>query len=203
MLDIFIDRQCGLAVYGAFFLLQPPITIVGMEDQFKHLDETAGSPKDSQRWNGEGRAPFQVLVLPFRLEGPNIQYAVFKRADAAYWQFIAGGGEGRELPIEAARREAFEESAIPMTTPLFPLASRNTVPVLELAGYLRWGPEVLVVPEYTFAVRILDIELRIGKEHSEYCWTEYETCREMLHWDSNRNALHELNHRVTHDMIFG
>ena len=31
-------------------------------------------------------------------------------------------------------------------------------------------------------------------------WVEYENCREMLHWDSNRNALHELNHRIIHCM---
>ena len=107
------------------------------------------------------------------------------------------------MPIEAAQREACEEAAIPMTAHLFPLASRNTVPVMELAGYLRWGPDVLVVPEYTFGVGISDIELRVGNEHSEYRWVEYGRCRGVLHWDSNRNALSELNHRIINGMIPG
>jgi dATP pyrophosphohydrolase len=77
------------------------------------------------------------------------------------------------------------------------------VPVLELAGALRWGPDVLVVPEFTFAVPAGDSDLQIGPEHTEYRWVDYETCREMLHWDSNRNALHELNHRIIHRMIPG
>lgn len=163
--------------------------------------EATGLPSDGQRWRGEGRAPFQVLVLPFYHDDQKVNYAVFKRADAGYWQFIAGGGEGSELPVEAARREAGEEAAIAPSALLFPLDSRNTVPVMELAGRLRWGADVIVVPEYTFAVRITDLALRIGVGHSEYRWVEYETCRELLHWDSNRNALHELNYRILHNMI--
>ncbi len=174
-----------------------------MAERVKRAGEAAGLPACEQRWTGQGRAPFQVLVLPYRVAGVRVQYAIFKRADAGYWQFIAGGGEGSELPIEAARREAWEEAAIPMTASLHPLESRNTVPVMELAGFLRWGPDVLVVPEYTFAVHASDAELRIGPEHTEFRWVDYDTGREMLHWDSNRNALHELNHRIINGMVPG
>ena len=155
------------------------------------------------RWDGKGRAPFQVLVLPYRERPDGVEYAVFRRADAGYWQFIAGGGENSELPIEAARREANEEAAIADDVHIFHLDSQNTVPVLELAGSLQWGPEVLVVPEFTFGAHVGDRQLRIGREHTEYRWVDYETCREMLHWDSNRNALHELDHRIVHRMIPG
>ena len=49
------------------------------------------------------RAPFQVLVLPFRHnQGGQLEYAVFRRRDEGYWQFIAGGGENNEKPIETA-----------------------------------------------------------------------------------------------------
>ncbi len=158
-------------------------------------------PNPEARWEGEGRAPFQVLVLPYREVSDGIEYALFRRADAGYWQFIAGGGEGGELPIEAARREAKEEAGIPLECHLFPLDSQSTVPVLELAGSLRWGPDVLVVPEFTFAVHVGPGDLRIGGEHTDYRWADHETCREMLHWDSNRNAVQELNHRIIHRMI--
>lgn len=149
-----------------------------------------------QRWNGQGRAPYQILVLPYLKLSNGILYAIFKRADASYWQFIAGGGEGAELPIEAARREAWEEAGIPRETELFMLQSRNTVPVLELAGRLLWGPQALVVPEFCFGVGLTNRDLKISAEHTEYQWADYETCRSMLRWDSNRNALLELNHRL-------
>jgi len=113
----------------------------------------------------------------------------------------SAGSSPSEAPIQAARREAAEEAAIPPTARLFPLDSRSTVPVMELTGRLLWGPDVLVVPEYAFGVPVSDAPLRIGAEHTEYRWAAYETCRDMLHWDSNRNALHELNHRVLHGMI--
>ena len=145
-----------------------------------------------------------MLVLPYRQEGPDIQFAVFRRADAGYWQFVAGGGEGNEAPMEAARREAGEEAAISSTAQFFMLESRNTVPVLEVTGSLCWGPDVLVIPEYTFGVEVTGGgELRISREHTEFRWADYDTCRAMLHWHCNRNALHELNHRIFHCMIPG
>ena len=99
----------------------------------------------ADNWHGQGRAPFQVLVLPYSEDQGRITYAVFRRADAGYWQFIAGGGEGDEQPMEAARREAWEEAGIPRTASMFRLDSTNTVPVMELAGRLLWGPHTLVV----------------------------------------------------------
>ncbi|HEY2253948.1 MAG TPA: NUDIX domain-containing protein, partial [Planctomycetaceae bacterium] len=61
------------------------------------------------------RAPFQVLVIPFRrIDGGSFVYALFRRQQATggYWQWIAGGGEDDESPLEAARREALEEAGI-------------------------------------------------------------------------------------------
>ena len=57
------------------------------------------------------RAPFQVLIYPYRrIHEDGFEYAVFKRADEGFWQGISGGGEDGESPLEAARREAFEEA---------------------------------------------------------------------------------------------
>lgn len=51
------------------------------------------------------RAPFQVLILPFRQAADgDWQYGVLRRSDE-YWQGIAGGGEDGEAPLEAAMRE--------------------------------------------------------------------------------------------------
>ena len=39
------------------------------------------------------RAPFQVLVLPYRKSAEAFEFAVFHRSDDACRQGIAGGGE--------------------------------------------------------------------------------------------------------------
>ena len=62
------------------------------------------------------RAPFQVLVPPVHVSGDkSVKNAIFRGndADEKYWQGIAGGREGRETPLQAAKREAFEEAYIP------------------------------------------------------------------------------------------
>ncbi|MEA4882954.1 MAG: NUDIX domain-containing protein [Clostridia bacterium] len=64
------------------------------------------------------RAPFQVLILPYAVApSGEILYCVFRRqmSDGGYWQAIAGGGEGSETPLEAARREAFEDAQITLS----------------------------------------------------------------------------------------
>jgi len=42
------------------------------------------------------RALLQVLVIPFRRTESTLKFAVLKRSDADYWQFVAGGGENGE-----------------------------------------------------------------------------------------------------------
>src|SRR6476646_7791606 len=96
------------------------------------------------------RAPFQVLVIPYRLvsDGEPL-YAIFRRnsATGGYWQWIAGGGENRETPLEAARREAEEEAVIPPDAQYMQLDSLATLPVEFVSGFL-WGDDQLVIPEH-------------------------------------------------------
>jgi dATP pyrophosphohydrolase len=78
------------------------------------------------------RAPFQVVVLPFRSGVDGVpQYCVMRRADQGYWQFVAGGGEDDESPEQAARREAVEEAGFPYAASLYRLQSMDTVPVIS------------------------------------------------------------------------
>ena len=55
------------------------------------------------------RAAFQILAIPYQIIDGAPRYCVFHRADHDQWQFIAGGGEDEETPLEAAKRETFEE----------------------------------------------------------------------------------------------
>lgn len=65
------------------------------------------------------RAPYQILVLPFRtLKGGNTSYAISRRADCGAWQGLAGGGESNESPLEsaAAKHSKKAEYHIPIFT---------------------------------------------------------------------------------------
>ena len=46
------------------------------------------------------RAPFQILALPYRMVDGAPYYCVFHRADHDQWQFVAGGGEDAETPLD-------------------------------------------------------------------------------------------------------
>ena len=142
------------------------------------------------------RAPFNVLVLPYRRHAAAYEYAVFYRADPEMWQFIAGGGEDGEDPAGAARREALEEGGIGSRRDWMALDARASIPRTSFPG-APWPDDVLVIPEFCFAVDVGDAEIRISKEHERFAWLGYEATRERLTWDSNRVALWELHERLS------
>jgi dATP pyrophosphohydrolase len=144
------------------------------------------------------RAPYQVLIFPYiKNKQGFIEYAIFRRSDGNYWQGIAGGGEEGETPEEAARREIKEEAGIVKNYDIISLDSKTSVPVIGVTGEYIWGDDVFVIPEYTFGVRVEHQQLKLSKEHKEYKWVGYEEAMTMLKWDSNKNALWELNERFT------
>ena len=141
------------------------------------------------------RAPFQVLVLPFRWNDGILQYAILKVSDGDYWQFVAGGGIDDETPLEAARRECQEETGLEGT--LLPLDSIATIPINQFLSSDRWAKNIFVIPEHTFGVEVLEGEIRLSREHTSYRWVDYDQGWSLLKWDSNRNALWELHQRLT------
>lgn len=144
------------------------------------------------------RAPFQSLIIPFIIEDDNQKFAVFKRTDRDIWQFISGGGEDDETPIEAAKRECFEEADIPLDRVLYKLDTINTIPA-EIFGekYTKnWGENCFVIKEYSFAVKLKKDIIKISDEHSEFKWVEYDEAIELLKYDSNKTALTELRARI-------
>ncbi|MFE4869494.1 NUDIX pyrophosphatase [Streptomyces sp. NPDC056682] len=142
-----------------------------------------------------GRAAFQVLVLPFR-QTDDVRYALFRRSDGGYWQGVAGGGEVGESPLQAAQRELAEETGLGEDVEFVRLDSQATIPVVQVTGAFTWGPDVLVIPEFTFGVRLGTAEPHLSSEHTTYEWFGFEAARQALRWDSNRSALWELDHRL-------
>jgi dATP pyrophosphohydrolase len=148
------------------------------------------------------RAPFQVLVFPYRYASDNhLEYALFFRylePFGDFWQPVSGGGEDDEAPIDTARREVNEETGIDSGADIIALDSLATIPVPPTA-WMLWGPEVLVIPEYSFGVHASETEIRLSPEHTEFRWVDYATAQEMLRFDSNKNALWELDYRLTNN----
>jgi dihydroneopterin triphosphate diphosphatase len=147
------------------------------------------------------RISFQVLVLPFRQgRDGTIEYAIFRRADYAddCWQGLAGGAQVGESAEQAVRREAMEEAGIPADAPLIPLDAVASVPASHLRDRYLWEPDVYVVTERAFALRLDHrVAITFSREHTDYRWVAYAEAARLLRWDSNRTALWELNERLT------
>lgn len=140
------------------------------------------------------RAPFQVLIIPYlQTDRQAPLYCLFKRSDLNVWQAISGGGEDAELPLETAQRETREEVKIDSVEADFiRLSSIEYIPVEKIRGPI-WGEKITEVPEYTFGLKVRQKEIKIGVEHTEYGWFSYPEALEKLEWQSNKNALKELN----------
>ena len=142
------------------------------------------------------RNPKQVLVLPYRHGVNGIEYAIFKRSDLNVWQGIAGGVEEGETYIEECKRESNEEAGISYNADYMELDSKSTIPVNFIYGNFFWGENIFNAIEYCFAVCVDNFDIVLSDEHKEYRWVSYEVAFKMLKWDSNRNALWELNERI-------
>ena len=144
------------------------------------------------------RAPYQVLVFPYYKGEKEIEYAIFNRSDADYdyWQGIAGGGEDGETIIESAKREAWEEGGIPKDSRYMKLDTINPIPAEEFADCIYWDENVYVINENCYGVEIINKQLKLSHEHTEYKWMNYKDAISCLKWDSNKVALWELNKRL-------
>ena len=138
------------------------------------------------------RAPFQVLIFPFIKDQNEYHYCLFRRADLNIWQAIAGGGQNSETPLEAAKRESFEEALINPNSNFIRLSSLTTIPAVSIKGLL-WN-DIVMIPEIAFAVELESKNIKIGQEHAEYQWNTYEKAKTKLKYDSNKSALWEIDY---------
>ena len=142
------------------------------------------------------RAPFQILAIPYR-RNPNLQFCVLHRADIDQWQFVAGGGEDVETPVESATREIAEETGIRVDN-ITKLVSMAYIPadVISERHRKHWSKDTFVLPEYHFAFECIS-DIKLSEEHLDYEWLDYCDAMSRLKWDSNRTALYELNCRLS------
>jgi len=144
------------------------------------------------------RAPFQVLVYPYRKRADGaFEYALFQRSDAGWWQGVAGGGEDDETKIEAAKRETLEEAGLSQDLKFIQL---DTVVPIRARGFRDshlWGDGVYVIPQYCFGGWVEDCEIVLSQEHSACRWLGYEDALALMKFDGNKTALWELDCRLT------
>ena len=143
------------------------------------------------------RAKYQVLVIPFTVQNNMIKYAVFHRSDMQVWQFIAGGGEDGETPLQSAKREAYEEAEIGFDNKFYSLDTCCSISTECFKAYSStWGEDCLVIPEYTFAVNVKSDTMKLSNEHTDYEWMDYQTAKQKLRYDSNKVALWEVDNKI-------
>lgn len=142
------------------------------------------------------RVPFQVLVIPFRRVGDQVEFAVLRREDMNVWQAVAGGGEVGETPQQAAVRETQEELGLDRPAPLYPLQAMASMPARLFTDRDSWPAGTYVVPEHSFASDLTNVEIKISQEHTDIQWLDYKSAVEALRFDSNRTALGELHERL-------
>ena len=119
-------------------------------------------------------------------------FCIFRRADSSYWQFIAGGGENGETPIEAAKRETIEEMGVePKNIKQLTCIAYVPAEVVAESRRQHWNKNTYVIPEYSFAFEC-DSDPTLSLEHIEYKWLTYDEARKLLKWDSNKVAMYEI-----------
>lgn len=138
------------------------------------------------------REPYQILSIPYRIVDGTPLFCIFRRADSSYWQFIAGGGENGETPIEAAKRETIEEMGVePKNIKQLTCIAYVPAEVVAESRRQHWDKNTYVIPEYSFAFEC-DSDPTLSLEHIEYKWLTYDEARKLLKWDSNKVAMYEI-----------
>jgi dATP pyrophosphohydrolase len=142
------------------------------------------------------RAPFNVLVYPYlHVDEGLFEYALLRRADVGWWQGVTGGGEDEETPLEAARRETFEETGI-WSADFLRLDTLIYVRVTSFGVSHIWGDDVYVIPMYCFGVQAPDRRIVLSHEHNAVRWLPYADAHRLAHFDGNKTALWELDRRL-------
>ncbi|WP_323885452.1 NUDIX hydrolase [Aeromonas allosaccharophila] len=140
------------------------------------------------------RAPFQVLIIPYKHEGVETRFLLGRRNDNDVWQAISGGGEERESLLESAKRELLEETSL-VGTNWQQLDSMCMLPKVYYTGHEHWINHRYVIPEYSFSVQVTG-DPKLSPEHSEFRWCGALEASNLLDYDSNKIALWELCERL-------
>lgn len=100
-----------------------------------------------------------------------------------------------ESPLEAAKRESWEEACIAEELPCIQLQARALIPATCFPDLADTDVENLV--EYSFAVQVAPNTVKLSCEHNGLRWLGFEEAMQILKWESNKDALRELHATLT------
>ncbi len=120
---------------------------------------------------------------------------LLERADhPGYWQSVTGSLDADELPLQAARREVFEETGLDVDK--FVLSDWNLQYEFEIFEEWRhrYKPGVTLNQEYVFGLRVPqpDTVTVHAREHLGFVWLPYREAAEKVFSWSNRAAILKL-----------
>lgn len=123
------------------------------------------------------KRPESVLVVVYTTTG---QFLLLRRSQPnCYWQSVTGSLEWGESPVNAARRELYEETGLCAGASLINLQHSVTFRITA-PWKTRYASHMLTNREHWFGLRLANRRLiRINpSEHSEYQWTDLnQACR--------------------------
>ena len=144
------------------------------------------------------RAKYNTLIIPYYISEVPL-YCVLKREDMKIWQFVAGGGEGDEIPKLGASRWLCEEIGV-CEIDINLMESLDTIGSVpsNLFEVFResWKEGLYVIPVYTYAYKMTQTDIELSEEHLDYKWVTYNQAMELLHFDLDKTALWELEMRI-------
>ena len=136
----------------------------------------------------------QYGVIPVRPAADGgVEVLLITSRETRRWVVPRGNPILGKSPAESAAQEAFEEAGISLERDYLALKTMTFVPTYHFKARQDWDENLFVIPLYYFAVDVTDFDIRLSAEHSEYLWADYPTAQQLLHWDSDKTALWELD----------
>jgi len=103
-----------------------------------------------------------------------------------YWQPISGGIEEGEKPIDAIKREVFEETGIKKLERIIDLE-------YSFIFSTTWRGKLTTMREICYATEIKKEKVvRLSNEHELYKWCTDDEAKRLLTWEHNLIALNKL-----------
>tara|TARA_B100000780_G_C20791344_1_gene314256 strand:+ start:65 stop:523 length:459 start_codon:yes stop_codon:yes gene_type:complete len=139
------------------------------------------------------KIPISILVVIYTKQSSVL---LLHRADRKnYWQSVTGSIEMQEAPIEAAKREVYEETGI--NTNEHSLQDWNLNHSYEIYQHWRhrYEPNVTHNTEHIFGLEIpLEIPIKLSpSEHIEYEWVRINEAKKKVFSWTNVIALEKLH----------
>tara|TARA_B100001057_G_scaffold26841_1_gene24590 strand:+ start:1920 stop:2390 length:471 start_codon:yes stop_codon:yes gene_type:complete len=138
------------------------------------------------------KIPVSSLII---VHTKDMEILLLHRSDKdGYWQSVTGSLEENESPIEAAKRELYEETGIKDQE--FPIHNWEFSQQYEIYEHwrYRYPPSVSSNTEHVFSVEVpKNINIKIApREHREFKWVNIEDAIKKVFSSSNADALKKL-----------